>query len=215
MIIRPLIAAATAAALLASPLAAQAQTTAAKPAAPAGMPGAPDPARVIGGTYEVDGHHTQVVWSVEHLGISTLYGMFGSVTGGLTLDPKAPQNAKLDVTLPLTGLTVTAADFAKHLSTPDFFDAAKYPTAKFVSTSVKVNGTKAVIVGDLTLHGVTKPVTLQAAFQGAGPNPMSKVENIGFSATTSIKRSDFGLGMAVPMVSDEVKLKIVAAFVKK
>lgn len=207
-----------AAALLAAPMAAQAQDHSAHAAAPAAAPakpGAPDASRVTGGTYDVDPHHTQVVWSVDHLGISTLYGMFGEMTGALTLDPKAPQNAKLNITIPVSGLTVTSAAFAKHLSTPDFFDAAKYPTATFVSTGVKANGTKATITGDLTLHGVTKPVTIEASFQGAGPNPMSKVENIGFSGMATIKRSEFGLGMAAPMVSDEVKLKIVAAFVKK
>ncbi|WP_091741208.1 YceI family protein [Phenylobacterium immobile] len=213
MIVKALITAA----LLAAPMAAHAQdhSTHAAPAAAPAKPGLPDAARVTGGAYEVDSHHTQVVWSVDHLGISTLYGMFGEMTGTLALDPKTPQNAKLSIAIPLTGLTVTSAAFAKHLSSPDFFDVAKYPTASFVSTGVKVMGTKAEITGDLTLHGVTKPVTLQAAFHGAGANPMNKVENIGFSATTSIKRSDFGLGMAVPMVSDEVKLKIVAAFVKK
>ena len=96
----------------------------------------------------------------------------------------------------------------------DFFDVAKFPTAKFVSTSVKAEGTGATITGNLTIKGITKPVTLDAEFYGAGTNPMNKQENVGFVATGSIKRSDFGLGYAVPVVGDAVELKIIAGFQK-
>jgi len=104
--------------------------------------------------------------------------------------------------------------FNDHLMSPDFFDAAKFPTATFKSKSVAVDGTSADIVGDLTIKGVTKEVTLDASLVGVGANPMSKKETVGFSATTTIKRSDFGLGYAVPVVGDVVELKIVAAFEK-
>ena len=107
---------------------------------------------------------------------------------------------------------VTSAPFAGHLKSKDFFDAATYPTAKFVSTKVVATGDKATITGDLTLKGVTKPVVLQATFVGAGANPMNKKLNFGFRATGKINRSDFGLGMAVPVVSDKVDLTINAAF---
>ena len=96
------------------------------------------------------------------------------------------------------------------------FDAAKFPTASFVSTSVKPDGaTGADITGNLTIKGVTKPVTLDAEFYGAGVQPMSKKENVGFIATTTIKRSEFGMGYAVPMVSDAIELKIIAGFEKQ
>jgi polyisoprenoid-binding protein YceI len=181
---------------------------------PAGPPGKADASRVVAATYKVDPDHTQVIWTVDHMGVSPLTGMFGRMTGTLVLDPAKPSAAKLDVEIPLTGLTTTTEGFGKHLRTADFFDAEKFPTGRFVSTSVQAKGAEAVITGDLTLHGVTKPVTMQAKFFGAGPNPQTKALNIGFTATARIKRSDFGLGFAVPVVADDVDLKIVGAFEK-
>lgn len=182
------------------------------PAAGAAQPAPASAAQVKAGTYAVDANHTQVIWSVDHFGFSRLYGMFGSMSGSLQLDPAQPSSAKLAIDIPLSGLTVTSPGFAKHLQTADLFDTAKFPTARFVSRSVAVRGQAATITGDLTLRGVTKPVTLQARFHGAGANPMNKKETVGFSATGTLKRSDFGLGYAVPAVSDEVKLEIAAAF---
>ena len=198
------LAVAVAAALLASPVAAQAPTAPSAAAAKA----------VVAGTYKADPHHTQVVWSVDHLGFSRLYGMVGQITGQLTLDPAKPQTATLAVDIPLSGLSVTSSRFATHLASPDLFDTAKFPTARFVSRTVTVNGQSATITGDLTLHGVTKPVVLDARFYGAGVNAMSKAQTVGFSATAKLKRSDFGLGYAAPAVSDEVSLEIAAAFEK-
>lgn len=169
---------------------------------------------VQAGEYKADPNHTQVIWSVDHMGFSRLTGMVGQITGSLKIDPAKPAAATVQVDLPLSGLSVTAPAFAHHLTTPDLFDTAKFPTAQFVSTSVTVNGQQAKIAGDLTLRGVTKPVVLDARLHGAGANPMSKALTVGFSATTTLKRSDFGLGYAVPAVSDDVKLEINAAFEK-
>jgi polyisoprenoid-binding protein YceI len=171
-------------------------------------------ARIAAGTYVVDANHTQVVWSVDHFGFSRLYGMVGGMSGDLQIDPARPSQAKVQIDIPLSGLTVSSPGFAKHLQTADLFDTAKFPTARFVSRSVAVRGQQATITGDLTLRGVTKPLTLQARFHGAGANPMNKKPTVGFSATGTLKRSDFGLGYAVPAVSDEVKLEITAAFEK-
>ncbi|WP_454684280.1 YceI family protein [Ancylobacter moscoviensis] len=179
------------------------------------MPGKEDVARITGGTYAVDPDHSQVVWTVDHMGFSPLTGIFGVASGTLVLDPKKPGEAKLDITIPISSLRVTSDGFAKHLAGPEFFDAEKFPTATFKSTKVTVNDDDATIEGDLTLHGVTKRVTLDAELFGAGVNPMSKVENIGFTASADIKRSDFGMGYAVPVVSDEVELDIVGAFTKQ
>jgi polyisoprenoid-binding protein YceI len=181
---------------------------------PAGTPGRAEVSRVTAGAYKADPNHTQVVWSVDHFGFSRLYGMFGQITGTLELDPARLSAAKLDVTIPLSGLTVTSEAFGKHLRTPDMFDAEKFPTARFVSTSVRPQGNRAAITGNLTAHGVTRPVTLQAVFTGAGANPMSKAQTVGFSATGTLKRSEWGLGYAVPAVSDEVRLEITGAFEK-
>ncbi len=177
-----------------------------------GLPGTPNTAAVTAGTYNVDPAHTQVTWTLNHMGFSMLSGQFGAQGGTLTIDPAKPAAAKLDVTFAIDQLSVTAEPFAHHLKSKDFFDAATYPTARFVSTSVVASGKGARITGNLTIKNVTKPVTIDATFVGAGTNPMSKKLNFGFRGTATIKRSDFGLGYATPVVADSVKLDINAAF---
>ncbi|WOF44783.1 YceI family protein [Sphingopyxis indica] len=190
---------------------------------PTEAPGAKDAARVTGGTYQADPHHSLVGWRLNHLGFNDYFGIFGDVTGTLTLDPKNPAAAKVDVTIPIASVTVASAGLKDHLlragkdgGKPDFFGAAPAP-ARFVSTAVVVDeeGDEAKVTGNLTLNGVTKPVTLDVDFTGAGPAPMSNVETVGFEAEATIKRSDFGLGFGVPLVGDEVELEITAAFEKK
>ena len=185
------------------------------------LPGQMDTSRISGGTYETDPSHTLVAWSVSHFGFNDYYGAFGDVEGTLTIDPANPGAAKVDVTIPITSVAVVSDGLRDHLlrpgkdgGDPDFF-GAEPEAARFVSTKVDVDGTDATITGNLTMNGVTKPVTIDAEFTGAGQNPMSKVETVGFEGTTTIKRSDFGVSYAVPMVSDEVKLMISAAFEKQ
>ena len=181
-------------------------------------PGSPDPSKVTGGTYEVEGGHTQILFAYDHMGFSNNMGIIAMPTGTLTLDPKNLAAAKVTVEVPIANLRTAIPKLDEHLMKADFFDAEKFPTATFVSTGVKVDGaTTAEITGNLTIKGVTKPVTLDAAFYGAGTGPaqMGGKENVGFSATTAIKRSDFGMGYGVPVVGDEIELKIVAAFQKK
>ncbi len=186
--------------------------TAAVPAI-AQTPGTPNKAAVTAGTYKVDPAHTQVTWTLNHMGFSMLSGQFGAQDGTLTIDPAKPAAAKLDVTFAIDQLSVTSSGFSNHLKSKDFFDVATYPTARFVSTAVTVNGNSAKITGNLTIKNQTKPVTIDATFVGAGTNPMNKKVNFGFRGTSTISRSAFGLGMAAPMVSDQVKLDINAAFV--
>lgn len=169
---------------------------------------------VPAGTYRLDPDHTQVIWSVDHMGFSRLYGMVGGMSGTLELDPARPSAAVLRVDIQLSGLTVTSPGFAQHLRTADFFDVAKFPTARFVSRSVTVQGEQATITGDLTVRDVTRPIVLNARFYGAGTNPMNKAQTVGFSAKAQIKRSDFGLGYGAPAISDAVDLEITAAFEK-
>ena len=114
--------------------------------------------------------------------------------------------------MPVSGLHTTVAALDEHLKKPDYFDAAKYPTVTFKSTSVSASGNTATITGLLTLHGVTKPVTLAARFVGAGTNPLTKKLTVGFAATTTIKRSDFGMTTLIPALGDTVDLRINAAF---
>jgi polyisoprenoid-binding protein YceI len=185
-----------------------------------------DASRVSGGTYQVDHYHTMVRWQVDHLGITPYFGIFGDITGTLTLDPKNLAAAKVDITIPVGKVTTANAELTAHLlkppakagGKPDFF-GAKPADARFVSTSVVPDSDdpdEAKITGNLTLNGVTRPVTLDAKLHGAGkaPKEMGGQEMVGFEAETTIKRSDFGIDMGIPMVSDEVELDIVAGFVK-
>ncbi|MDJ0277788.1 YceI family protein [Sphingomonas sp. 2R-10] len=178
------------------------------------LPGAPDKARVTAGTYTVDTAHTQVHWRVNHMGFSMLDGLFGATGGTATIDPKNPAASKVAIDFDIArSLTVTSPQFAEHLKSKDFFDVANNPTAKFVSTRIQPMGDHWMMNGNLTIKGQTKPVQLTMRFVGAGENPMNKKKNVGFTATGSINRSEFGLGMAVPVVSDKVDLTINAAFV--
>lgn len=185
------------------------------------VPGAMDSARVTAGTYAADSNHSLIGWEVNHFGFNDYYGLFGDVAGTLTIDPANPSAAKVDVTIPIANVTTANKGLTDHLlragkdgGKPDFFGPAPAP-ARFVSTSVKADGTKATISGNLTMNGVTKPVTFEAEFTGAGTNPMNKKATIGFEAETTIKRSDFGVNYGIPLVSDEVELDISVAFEKQ
>ncbi|MGK6355864.1 YceI family protein [Sphingomonas sp. DT-207] len=185
------------------------------------VPGAKDPARVAAGTYAVDPSHTLVGWRVSHFGFNDYFGIFGDATGTLTLDPKNPAASKVDITLPVSKVTTANPDLTKHLlkpaeagKKPDFFGPSP-ADARFVSKRVTVDGQEAKILGDLTLNGVTREVTLDAEFSGAGTNPYNKKETVGFEAETTIKRSDFGIVFGIPAVSDEVELDISVAFEKQ
>lgn len=178
------------------------------------VPGKPDPSLATAGTYTVDSGHSQVLFTVNHLGFSEYTGQFTNPTGTLTLDPANPSASKVEVTFPIDKVSTTVPALDAHLKKPEFFDAAQFPTAKFVSTRVEASGTSAKISGNLTIKGVTKPVVLDARFVGAGKAVMGPPKtNVGFSATTTVKRSDFGVNYGIPMVSDDVRLVINAAFV--
>lgn len=191
--------------------------------APSGVPGAPDKTRVTAGTYLADAGHTMVVWEVDHFGFSKYSGIFGDVTGTLVIDPANPAASKVDVTIPVSKVTTASAGLTDHLlragkdgGKADFFGPAP-ADAKFVSTRVVLDddGDEAKVTGNLTLNGVTKPVTLDVDFHGAGANPFNKKATIGFQAETKIRRSDFGVNYGIPMVSDIVELEIHAAFEKQ
>lgn len=177
------------------------------------VPGTRDVSRVPAGTYKVDSAHTQVLFTVNHLGFSEYTGQFTQPRGTLTLDPKNPAAAKVEITFPIDKVSTTDPALDAHLKRADFFDGDKFPEGRFVSTRIVARGMNATITGNLTLKGITRPVTLAARFIGAGAAPMgAKKTNIGFAATTNIKRSDFGISYGVPLVSDRVDIVINAAF---
>jgi polyisoprenoid-binding protein YceI len=160
-------------------------------------------------TYKIDANHTDVVASWSHFGFSNPIAHFGKVDGFITYDPAKVGDSKVEVTIPLSGLNSHVPDFDDHLRSDDFFDAANHPNITFKSTSVKSAGKdKLTVAGDLTIKGITKPVTLTVTINKLGVQPMAKRDAAGFEATTTIKRSDFGVGKYAPNVSDEVKISI-------
>ena len=210
------------AAIGAATLGLAAATTLGAQGSPPEVPGRVDPARVSGGSYTADPAHSTVQWRVSHFGFNDYIGLFGDVEGTLQIDPAQPGQAKVDVTIPVASVTVPSAGLRDHLlragkdgGKPDFFGPEPAP-ARFVSKTVAISpgGMTADVTGDLTLNGVTKEVALYARFTGAGANPMSKVETIGFEGRGTIKRSDFGVNYGIPMVSDDVDLEFSVAFEK-
>ncbi|MBN8922953.1 MAG: polyisoprenoid-binding protein [Rhodanobacter sp. 68-29] len=160
-------------------------------------------------TYKMDPGHTMVLFSWNHFGYSNPTADLGLGEGTLVFDEQNPAKSSVDVTLPLSALDTHVPDLDKHLKKADFFDAEKYPVVTFKSTSVQPEGDKHFkVTGDLTVHGVTRPVTLDATLNRVGPHPMTKAQSIGFDATATLKRSDFGVGAYVPMVGDEIRIRI-------
>jgi polyisoprenoid-binding protein YceI len=176
---------------------------------PTEPPGKPDASRVVAGTYAIEPKHTQIRFTVSHFGFTPFSGLFSGASGSLTLDPAKPNAASVSVEVPTNTALVTVPKLTDELRSPMFFDPDKYPTMKFVSDKVVVHGTHATISGQLTLHGQTHPLTLDASFFGAGAAFGKRT--IGFTATGKLKRSDYGI-TAVSLVSDEVQIDIAAAF---
>lgn len=175
------------------------------------------PAEVQAGTYKLDPAHGKITWSLSHLGFSTYQGQFTNVAADLTIDPANPSASTLTATVPVADIAPNNDALKTHLLTPDFFDVARFPTATFVATSVVVDAhdaTEADVTGNLTLHGVTRPVTLEVQFNQAGP-AMGGVYKVGFDGETTIKRSEFGITTYLPALGDEVELHIEGEFIKQ
>jgi polyisoprenoid-binding protein YceI len=160
-------------------------------------------------TYQLDPTHTNVLAQWNHLGFSNPSANFGDVEGTLVYDAADVANSSVQVSLPLTGLESFSAKFNEHLRSADFFDAAQFPKATFKSTRVEAAGEgKLKVTGDLTIKDVTRPVVLDVTLNKAGDHPMAKVPAIGFDATATISRTEFGVGAYVPNVGDKVTLRI-------
>jgi polyisoprenoid-binding protein YceI len=165
-------------------------------------------------TWTIDGAHAEVGFAVKHLMISTVRGRFGTVTGAVDLDDVNPLSSKIDVTIDVASIDTRQEQRDNHLRSPDFFDAANFPTMRFAGSSITgdLNGTFRV-TGDLTIRGITKPVTLDVTAEGRTRDPWGN-DRAGFSATGKISRSAFGLTWnqvlesGGVMVSDEVKLSL-------
>ncbi|GAA0909352.1 YceI family protein [Luteibacter anthropi] len=160
-------------------------------------------------TYKLDPTHTDVLFTWNHFGYSNPSANLNNADGTVVYDEKDPSKSSVEVTLPLSGLDTFVPKLDEHLKSKDFLDAAQFPNITFKSTKVAGAGKgKLKVTGDLTVHGVTKPVTLDVTVNKVGDHPMLKVPAAGFDAVATIKRSDFGVGAYVPNVSDEIKIRI-------
>lgn len=160
-------------------------------------------------SYQIDANHTDVIAGWSHFGFSHPTARFGQVDGVIVYDADNVGQSSVKVTIPLSGIDSGVPDLDEHLRSGDFFDAEKFPTITFNSNKVEAAGdNKLRVAGDLTVHGVTKPVVLDVTLNKTGDHPLGKRAAIGFDASTTIKRSDFGIAKYVPNVSDDITIRI-------
>lgn len=161
-------------------------------------------------TYTLDPNHYYVLWHINHFGFSNPSGKW-MVNGTLTLDEKNPKDSKIDVTINVGDVITGIPKLDEHLKSDEFFSIAKFPVATFVSDKVTVTGKNTALVhGILTVHGVSKPITLNVTLNKLGVSPITNKKTAGFTARTELKRSDFGINAYLPGLGDEVKIDIEA-----
>jgi polyisoprenoid-binding protein YceI len=187
------------------------------PASGAGV--STDPKQAPPGAYQLEPRHTQVIFAITHFGITDYYGRFEKASGTLNFNSTAPEKSSVSVSVDISTANVMNSQLTSEIAGPTVFDSGKFPDATFKSTSIERTGPNTgKMTGDLTLHGVTKPVTFDVTFNGGLIAPMGAAAyDIGFHATTVIKRSDFGLDkmMWSSVVGDDVKLTIEALFTQQ
>ncbi|GLS43004.1 YceI family protein [Methylobacterium brachythecii] len=172
-----------------------------------------DPMQVKPGKYRLDPAHGKITWSLSHLGYSTYYGQITDIAAEATLDPREPAKSTLSVTINTASVNGLNDKLNEHLKAPDFFDVQKFPQATYVSTSVEpTSPTTAHVNGELTIKGVTRIVSFDATFNQAGVNPVDKVYSVGFDGRAVIRRSDFGISAFLPLLGDEVQLRLEGEF---
>lgn len=159
--------------------------------------------------YTIDPSHSQVLFSYDHLGFSTTFGMFSGFEGQISFDQENPANSSVTVSMPTKSMFTGWEAREGHFMSDDFFGATDEDVITFASTSIEVTSDDtALITGDLTMNDVTKSVVLDAVLNQSGPHPFTGDGWAGFNATATLLRSDFGLGAFAPAVSDEVKVQI-------
>lgn len=159
--------------------------------------------------YVFDASHSQVMFTYNHLGFSTTYGMFAGFDGEIAFDQEDPAASSVNVSFPVTTMFTGWEKRLEHFMSADFFDASDDEMVTFASTGIEVTGdTTALITGDLTLNGVTKSVVLDAVMNQVGEHPMANKPWAGFNATTTLLRSEYELGKFAPFISDEVEVNI-------
>ena len=167
------------------------------------------PAQASQDKYIFDPVHTQIGFSVSHVGFSNSHGRFGKFSGSFIFDQSSPEASQAKITIFTHSLDMGDDDWSGHVKGPNYLNTEQFPTITFQSTRVSVTGGRSAdLTGDLTILGVTKPVTLRVIFNKAGNFPGSEEYKAGFSLTGSLKRSDFGMTAYIPMVGDEITLSI-------
>ncbi|SFA73200.1 Polyisoprenoid-binding protein YceI [Poseidonocella pacifica] len=165
--------------------------------------------------YVLDSSHSQILFSYNHLGYSTTWGLFSGFEGEIQFDKEDPANSSVEVSFPVRSMLTGWEQRFQHFMSDDFFGADENEMVTFASTSIEVTGdTTAEITGDLTLNGVTKEVVLDAVMTQAGDHPMEQKPWAGFTATTTLLRSDYEVGAFAPYVSDEVQVQIAIEAMK-
>ena len=179
-------------------------------------PATSDPARIESGSYAVEPNHTQLLFSVSHMGFSTYYGQFSKASGSLNLDSKVPSKSRFEIHVPVASVTTTSDQLTTELKSDAWLNASADPEIIFKSTKVSPTGRgNANVTGNLTLHGITRPITLHARLVGGGINPLDKKYTIGFDLTGTVRRSEFGVKAYVPLIGDAVTLTIAGVFEKQ
>jgi polyisoprenoid-binding protein YceI len=159
--------------------------------------------------YEFDKSHTRILFYINHMGFSDMVGEFTDYDGSFTFDPEKPQDSTIDVTLKPSGIRTSSSKLDEHLQGDQFFKTSEFPTIRFVSTKINVTDkNNGEAIGNVTMLGVTKPVTLKVHLNKADYRPMGKDFVAGFSASATLKRSDFGMKEYIPMIGDEVRLEV-------
>ena len=167
------------------------------------------------GTYQLDPNHTSITFKINHLGFSRYTGRFDKMEATLNFDGNTPEKSALNVTIYPNSIDTNNAKLEEELRGDKFFDVIKYPRATFQSTAIQRTGpSTAKVTGDFTFMGATHSLTLDVVAIGAGIRPMDQKKVLGFSASGSFKRSDYGLQNLLPLVGDDVTLEIEAEFDK-
>jgi len=168
------------------------------------------------GQYSIDKKHASLIFKIGHMKLSTFVGRFNDVDASLDFDPANIAATKLDAQVNVASIDVNNVDLEESLRGGSWFDTNKFPQATFTTLSVEpVSGNTFRFTGNLTLHGVTAPVTLDVTFHGGGDDMLTGFYTLGFSATGTIKRSTFGIDSYIPMVGDDVALEVYAEFQKR
>jgi polyisoprenoid-binding protein YceI len=174
-----------------------------------------DPAQAPAGPYRLETAHSLILFAVPHIGLTDYYGRFDQLSGTLTFNPRQPEKSTVSIAIDMSSVDTPSAGLVRELVSGDVFDAKTFPVATFKSTAITRTGPDSGrITGDLKLHGISKSVTLDVVFNGTEANPIGNAQMLGFHATTTIKRTDFGIEDMIwePLVGDDVKLTIEALF---